>query len=65
MTGPHKKVKVTLVRGLAGKLVRHRRTVWALGLSKPRQCVVHEKTPQIEGMIRSVRHLVKWEDIEE
>ena len=60
-----KKVKVTLVRGLAGKLKKHRRTVRSLGLTKPRQSAVHTRTPQIDGMIQSVRYLVKWEDVEE
>lgn len=60
-----KKIKVTLVKGLAGKLQTHRRTVRSLGLKKPRQTVVHVKTPQIEGMVRSVQHLVTWEDVKE
>lgn len=65
MTAETKKIKVTLVRGLAGKLQTHRRTVKSLGLSKPRQSVIHVKTPQIEGMVRSVQYLVKWEDVNE
>ncbi len=60
-----KKVKVKLVRGLAGKRERHKKTVWSLGLRKPGQEVIKEATPQIMGMIKSVDYLVEWEEVQE
>ena len=57
------KLKVTQVRSSAGRLPKHRRTIVALGLGRIRRTVVHEDTPQIRGMIKSVQHLVAVEEI--
>ncbi len=57
------KLKVTQVRSTAGRLPKHRRTIVALGLGRIRRTVVHEDTPQIRGMIKSVQHLVTVEEI--
>ncbi|MDR3354394.1 MAG: 50S ribosomal protein L30 [Synergistaceae bacterium] len=35
------------------------RTIRALGLHRLNETVVHEDTPQIRGMIRSVSHLIE------
>jgi len=35
----------------------------ALGLRKMNQCVEHEATPQILGMVRAVSHLIKVEEL--
>ncbi|MBF1752425.1 MAG: 50S ribosomal protein L30, partial [Veillonella sp.] len=40
-----------------------RATVKALGLKKTNSQVVKEVTPQIEGMLHKVRHLVKVEEV--
>ena len=58
------KLKVTQVRSRFGWLPKHRRTLTALGLGKIRKSVVHNDTPQIRGMITSVIHLVKVEEVE-
>jgi large subunit ribosomal protein L30 len=42
---------------------RHKRAVRALGLRKLYQTVVHDDTPNMRGMIRTVEHLVTWEEI--
>jgi large subunit ribosomal protein L30 len=54
-------VKVTLVRGLAGKQETQVLTVKALGLSKVRQSVVHNDSPGLRGQLAKVKHLVTWE----
>ncbi|KAA3632327.1 MAG: 50S ribosomal protein L30, partial [Calditrichaeota bacterium] len=41
-----------------------KRTITALGLGKIRKSVIHNDTPQIRGMIRSVSHLVAVEEID-
>ena len=52
-------VKVTLTKSLIGRPADQRATVKALGLKKTNSQVVKEVTPQIEGMLHKVRHLVK------
>ena len=54
-------VKVTLVRGLAGKQETQVLTVTELGFSKVRQSVVHNDSPGLRGQLAKVKHLVTWE----
>lgn len=58
-----KKLKVTQVRSSIGRPARQKRSLQALGLRKMHQSVEHEGTPQILGMIDSVKHLVIVEEI--
>jgi large subunit ribosomal protein L30 len=58
------KLKVTQVRGLAGKPKRQRDTLRALGLRRIRHSVVQDDRPEIRGMIARVRHLVNVEEVE-
>jgi len=57
------KVKITLVRSTIKKSKKQKRTVEALGLRKLHHSVEKELNPAIEGMIRTVQHLVKVEQI--
>ncbi|MCR1808620.1 50S ribosomal protein L30 [Haploplasma modicum] len=57
------KVQVTLTRSLIGRKKNQIRTANALGLSKVNQVVVHEKNEAILGMINTIVHLVKVEDL--
>jgi len=59
------KVKVTLVRGLAGKSRKKRATLEALGLHRRGKSTIKELNPAIEGMIEKVKELVKVEPVEE
>lgn len=56
-----KKVKITQIKSRIGTKKSQRATLDALGLKKMHQTVVHNATPQIEGMIRKVKHLLKVE----
>jgi large subunit ribosomal protein L30 len=56
------KVKVTQVRSEIGQTERHRGTLRALGLGKIGRSCEHQESPQLAGMLRKVRHLVKVED---
>lgn len=60
-----RKIKVTLVKGLAGRKAPQRATVEALGLGRIGSQRVHEETPQIAGMLFHVKHLVQIEEVEE
>jgi large subunit ribosomal protein L30 len=54
-----KTVQITLVRSPLGSSGRHRGTVRALGLRRPRHTVEHVDTPQLRGMLEKVAHLVE------
>ncbi|HKK09927.1 MAG TPA: 50S ribosomal protein L30 [Bacteroidales bacterium] len=58
-----KKVKVTQTGSRIDQPARQKRTLEALGLTKMHQTVEHNATPQIEGMIKKVQHLVKVEEV--
>jgi large subunit ribosomal protein L30 len=55
------KVKITQVKSIIDRPQRQKDTVKALGLKKMNDSVVKELTPQIEGMIEKVAHLVETE----
>ena len=57
------KIKITQVKSGIDRSLRQKRTVRALGISKLHVPVVKEDTPQIQGMIAKVRHLVTVEKI--
>lgn len=58
------KLRVTQVRGMAGKPKRQKDTVRALGLRRIRHSVVKEDRPEVRGMIARVQHLVTVEEVE-
>lgn len=60
-----KKLKITLVKSPIGYKYDQKDTVKRLGLRKLNSTVIKDDIPQIRGMIRKVRHLVKVEEIEE
>ena len=55
------KLKITQVRSGIEKPERQKRTLKALGLTKMNQTVEIEESPQVQGMIRKVNHLIKVE----
>ncbi len=57
------KVKITLVKSTIKKSGNQKKTVQALGLRKINQSVEKELNPAIQGMINSVKHLIKVETI--
>jgi len=58
-----KKVRITLVRSPIGKKPNQVRTVRALGLRRMNQSVEKEMNDALMGMVRSVGHLVRFEEI--
>jgi len=58
-----KKIKITQTRSVIDQLENAKRTIRALGLGRPNYSVVKTDTPQIRGMIRKVRHMVKVEEV--
>jgi len=56
-----KTLKVTQVRSQIGQSQRHRGTLRALGLGKIGRTAEHQESPELAGMLRKVRHLVRVE----
>jgi len=57
------KVKITQIKSVIDRSERQKVTVRALGLKKINASVEHTVTPQIQGMINKVHHLIKVEKI--
>jgi len=58
-----KKVRVTQIASVAGRLPGQRETLIGLGLNKVRRTRELEDTPSVRGMIRKVAHLLKVEEL--
>ena len=56
------KVKITQVRSIIDRPRKQKDTMVALGLRKMNHTVEKELTPQIQGMINKVKHLIKVEE---
>jgi large subunit ribosomal protein L30 len=57
-----KKLRITQGRSKIGQTAKHRGTLRALGLGKIGRTAEHEESPQLAGMLRKVRHLVRVDD---
>jgi large subunit ribosomal protein L30 len=58
-----KKVRVTQIASVAGRKPGQKETLIGLGLNKIRRVRELEDTPSVRGMIRTVAHLVKVEEL--
>ena len=58
-----KQLKVTQLRSGIGRTQRQKDTLRGLGLKRIGQTVVRQDTPEIRGMVSTVAHLVKWEEL--
>ena len=57
-----KKLKVTQVKSLIGRLPKHKRTMKAIGFHRVNETLIKTDTPQLRGMLNQVRHLVTVEE---
>ncbi|MEQ8909322.1 MAG: 50S ribosomal protein L30 [Vicingaceae bacterium] len=57
------KIKVTQIRSRINRPKDQKLTLDALGLTRNQKSVEHENTPQIQGMINKVKHLVTVESV--
>jgi large subunit ribosomal protein L30 len=55
------RLRITQVRSTVGQNYKHRGTLRALGLGRIGRAVERDESPQLEGMLRKVRHLVSVE----
>lgn len=58
-----KKLKITQIRSAIGRQQRQKLTLKALGIRRMNQTVIHKNSPQIQGMVKAIRHLVDVEEI--
>ncbi len=54
-------VTITLVKSRIGSTKKIRATLIGLGLIKTNKTIIRKNTPEIQGMLRKVQHLVKVE----
>jgi large subunit ribosomal protein L30 len=54
-------VKITQVRSGIGQSDRHLGTLRALGLGRIGRSAEHKDSPELQGMLRQIRHLVTVE----
>lgn len=59
-----KKLRIELVKSTIGQKPAKVATVRSLGLKKINSVVEQEDTPAMRGMVKSVSHLVKCEEID-
>jgi large subunit ribosomal protein L30 len=57
------KVKITQTRSMIKRPETQQRTIQSLGLGKVHASVDVEYTPQIQGMVRKVSHLVSVKEL--
>ena len=57
------KVSITQVRSTIKRPDNQKRTIQALGLGKINRTVEKELSPQIEGMIKTVAHLIEVKEL--
>ena len=55
-------VKVTLKKSCIGSTKKIRATLIGIGLTKTNKTVIRKNTPEMQGMLRKVQHLVRVEE---
>ena len=59
------KLRIVWKKSDIGRPEYQSRTIKGLGLHKLNSVVIHNDTPQIRGMVRSVAHLVECTEVDE
>ena len=57
-------LKITWKRSGIGRQQQHRRTIRALGLHRLNETIVKDDTPDVRGMVESVRFMLNVEEVE-
>ncbi len=58
-----KKLKIKQIKSAIDRPERQKRTLRALGIKKMHRVIEVEATPQIEGMIKKIEHLLSVEEV--
>jgi large subunit ribosomal protein L30 len=57
-------LKITLVKSTIGQKQNQKDTARALGLRKMHQTVIRPDNPQMRGMVFTIQHLVRVEEVD-
>jgi large subunit ribosomal protein L30 len=57
------KIKITQIRSIINRPKSQKATITALGLGKINRTVEKDDSPQLQGMIQKVSHLVKVQEV--
>jgi len=52
-------IRITQIKSTINRPKKQKQTIKALGLGKVNRCKIVKITPQIQGMINKVKHLIK------
>ena len=63
MVAQNKQIKVTQIASPIGRKINQKQTLVGLGLNKIRRSRILEDTVAVRGMLNTVRHLIKFEEI--
>jgi large subunit ribosomal protein L30 len=56
-------LKVTLIKSLIDQKPCHKKAAQAMGLRRISKTRIYDDSPNVRGMIRVIRHLVKVEEL--
>jgi large subunit ribosomal protein L30 len=59
-----KKLRVTQIRSAISRLENQKQTIRSLGIRRLHHTVEHDDTPMVRGMIATVRHLLRVEEVQ-
>jgi large subunit ribosomal protein L30 len=59
-----KRLKITQYRSAISRRQNQKDTIRSLGIRRLHQTVEHDDTPAIRGMIQTVKHLVRVEEVD-
>ncbi|MFZ4076448.1 MAG: 50S ribosomal protein L30 [Legionellaceae bacterium] len=57
-----KKIEITLVKSLIGRIPKHIGIANQLGLRKINRTVIHNDTPEIRGLVNAINYLLSVEE---
>ncbi len=60
---PEKKIKLTLIRSISGRLPKHQAMAATLGLRRINQSVEVTDRPEMRGIITKIPYLLKIEEV--
>jgi large subunit ribosomal protein L30 len=64
MPASQRSLKITLVKSTIGQKQNQKDTARALGLRKMNQTVIRPDNPQMRGMVFTIQHLVRVEEVD-
>jgi large subunit ribosomal protein L30 len=60
---PEKKIRIRLIKSTIGTPRKIREVVFALGLRRPNNEVIHNVSPCIMGMVNKTKHMIQVTEV--